>query len=346
MALVQNDIKKILAYSTLSQLGYMVMALGLRSSEAGMFHLTTHAFFKALLFLGAGSLIHALHTQDIWAMAETINTHSQEESKKHWLPFLFRKMPVTGLTFLVGTLALMGIPPLSGFFSKEEVLTMARSGPALVFWLAMATVFLTAFYMGRLVTVVFWGKKIKAAVDLKFKASHAPHSTPIHEPDWRMLTPLILLAIFSAAGGYLPIREMLPDRSLFEEDHALSRLSIAFALAGFFVSYLLYRFLPAGLLQTLASFLRFPKTLLEKKFFFDDFYDWWIKTVQENIARLSDAFERWVIVETGVNGTARLTRSAGDALRRLQSGVVQFYALLFTGGVTVILFFLILWGRR
>src|SRR3989338_5943208 len=133
LALVQNDIKKILAYSTISQLGLMVMALGLRSSAIAMYHLTTHAFFKALLFLGAGAMIHSLHTQDIWEMGG-----------------LVKRMPVTAITFLVGTLALCGIYPLSGFFSKDEILALAYENNRQIYAIAIITAGLTAFYMSRL----------------------------------------------------------------------------------------------------------------------------------------------------------------------------------------------------
>lgn len=337
VALTQNDIKKILAYSTLSQLGYMVMALGLRSSEAGMFHLTTHAFFKALLFLGAGSLIHAIHTQDIWVMG------AASRGERTLLP-LFRKMPITSLTFIIATLALMGIPPLSGYHSKEEILTVAHHGPTPIFWFAMVTVFLTAFYMGRLVTVVFFGSdKGRLPPALEHAVSHSPS---IHESGWRMTFPLVILAIFSVIGGYLPIREMLPDRSHFEmaHGHALELISLAFALSGFFIAFLLYRFFPSGISPRFAA-VRAPLFVLEKKYFFDAIYDFFIKNVQDNVARLSDAVERWVIVRGAVNGTAFFTRFLGDRLRKLQTGMVQFYALLFAGGFTLILFIWILGGR-
>jgi NADH-quinone oxidoreductase subunit L len=333
MAIVENDIKRILAYSTLSQLGYMVMALGLRSSEAGMFHLTTHAFFKALLFLGAGSLIHALHAQDIWEMRSPA-------AKQGFMPTLFKKMPITSFTFFIGTLALMGIPPLSGYFSKEELLAVAYNASLPLFWIAVTTVFLTAFYMGRLLTVVFFRQKLFE--EIRPSVTHA-QDTSIHEPDWRILIPLVVLAFFSAFGGYLPIRELLPDRTVFETPHALEQMSIILALGGFASAFLIYCFVPRSALQT--PLIRLPEYILQRKYFFDDLYDFLIRVVQENLARLSDAFERWIIVETGVNGTARLTQICGDFLRKLQTGMVQFYALLFTGGVTAVIFAFILWGK-
>ncbi|HXV27579.1 MAG TPA: proton-conducting transporter membrane subunit, partial [bacterium] len=309
-------------------LGYMVMALGLRSSEAGMFHLTTHAFFKALLFLGAGSLIHALHTQDIWKMAETSRSS------------LFKKMPVTTVTFLIGTLALMGIPPTSGFFSKEEILTMASTGPAVLFFLAVTTVFLTAFYMGRVVAITFLGGSQSSG---EIPAGTGKSDVRIHEPNLWMLLPLILLALLSIIGGYLPIRDLLPDRSVFEESHKLTQLSIGLAAAGFFIAVLFYRVFPKTFRKSFEHSFSIPRRILERKYFFDDVYDWLIRNVQDNTARFSDLFERWVIVKTLVNGTARTVRSLGDLLRGLQTGVVQFYGLLFTAGITLLVFFLIFW---
>ena len=342
VAVTQNDIKKVLAYSTLSQLGYMVMALGLRSSEAGMFHLTTHAFFKALLFLGAGSLIHALRTQDIWQMPRTGKSS------------LFLKMPVTALTFLIGSLALMGIPPLSGYFSKEEILTMASTGPTFLFLLALATVFLTAFYMGRVLTVVFLGgspltsAKLRGGSDVLGGGLPSPPrgegwGEGIHESGWRICIPLILLAVLSVFGGYLPIRELLPDRSFFEESHTLSQISITLAAAGFLLAFFLYRLAPKSLFLFFQNLLSIPKSVLQRKYFFDDFYDWGIRTFQENTARFSDAFERQVIVKTAVNGTAHATQALGNLLRKLQTGVVQFYAFLFTAGLTILILVFIFW---
>lgn len=335
VAIVQTDIKKILAYSTLSQLGYMVMALGLGSVSAGMFHLTTHAFFKALLFLGAGSLIHVLHTQNIWEMSTLARTH--EDSRRKGCLFL-RKMPVTSWTFLLGTLALMGIPPLSGFFSKEAILAQASHGPAPLFVIALVTVFLTAFYMGRLFTIVFLtghGQETGGAP--------APH---IHEPDWRILVPLVTLAVLSVVGGYLPLDAFLATGEAHSAGHgpaALAAISLGLAAAGFSSAFYLYRNRGSSLLG-LDSAWHGPVSILERKYFFDDFYDLIIRFVQENIARLSDLFERYVVVEIGMNGLAQLTRGTGDLLRRLQTGIIQFYALIFTLGVTVCIYMLILSG--
>jgi len=316
VAIVQNDIKKILAYSTLSQLGYMVMALGLANPQAGMFHLTTHAFFKALLFLGAGCFIHALHTQDIWKM-----------SGKGAL----QSMPVTSWTFLIGTLALMGIPPLSGYFSKESILRAAQHGPALLFVMAMAVVFLTAFYMGRLCTLVF------------FRApSTSSKSEALHDSGWQISLPLILLGIFAVVGGFLPIQELVGTPhvhgGVMHASPLLAILSTSLAVLGFGISFWIYR------KKSEETVFAFPKSILAKKFYFDDLYDALIQRVQENLATLSDLFERVVVVESAVNGTARLTRYLGNVLRKFQTGVVQFHALVFTSGVTALIYLLVLKG--
>ena len=304
VAMVQNDIKKILAYSTLSQLGYMVLALGLASPEAGMFHLVTHAFFKALLFLAAGSLIHALHTQDIWQMG------AQGGS-------LWKEMRVTTFSFLFGALALVGIPPFSGYYSKEQILLAAQQGSHSIFLIAMITLFITAFYMSRLWIIVFWPNTDKKII--------------AREADWKISIPLIILGLFSFWGGHFPVQKILGSGHVagtLPPTHGLIAIS-AFVLAA-----LIYKF-PA--LSRLRSLFRIPERLLQKKFFFDDFYDWLIPFVQENFARFADWLERRVVVEAGVNGTARLVRNAGDGLRKFQTGMVQFYALVFAAGIAFLI---------
>ena len=332
LALVQTDIKKVLAYSTLSQLGYMVLALGLASPEAGMFHLTTHAFFKALLFLGAGSLIHALHTQDIREMAGKI----REEGGRFQL---FKKMPWTSLTFLIGTLALIGIPPLSGFYSKEEILTAASHGPKILFVLSIATVFLTAFYNGRLFTIVFLPASRNSG------HSSAAHGHGIHESDFRMLLPLLILAVLTVIGGFLPIRELLnfPSTAEHAVPHGfgtLAMISIATAAAGFLMAVILYVSRSKSL-RSAVPFLAAPASVLERKYFFDEAYDLLIQKVQNGLGRLADLLERYLLVEWTLNGLGRLIRTMSDTMRRLQTGVVQFYAFVFTIGVTVIIYFFV-----
>jgi len=324
IAVAQNDIKKILAYSTLSQLGYMVMSVGFGGPEAGMFHLFTHAFFKALLFLGAGSLIHALHTQDIWAMSSFNKTPGL---------VLAKKMPITSLTFFLATFALMGIPPLSGFFSKEAVLAAVwEGGPKPAFFIACTVVFLTALYMGRLLSAVY--------LTSKGSAPDSKHSHEPHEPDWRMTAPLILLAVLTVIGGFLPVSQLLTS---LHTAHAAAHpafllpLSLVLAAAGFVTGLLLFRNRPEGLSQKISA-LRIPAGILEKKFYFDTAYDWFITRVQERAASFVDLFEKLIVIEIGANGTAKSVRLAGDVLRKLQTGVVQFYMLIFAAGLAALIY--------
>src|SRR3989338_2652242 len=211
LAIVENDIKKILAYSTLSQLGLMVMALGLGGPLQGMYHLTTHAFFKALLFLAAGSVIYALHhEQNIWKMQG-----------------LLKKMPITGITFLIGTLALCGIFPLSGFWSKDEILVLASQHNALLYWMATITSLLTAFYMGRLFWTAFWGKP-----------SSSDHA---HESPAVMTLPLIFLAILSVIGGFIGIPHFLyPEAEHLTLNMKVALISSFVAILGLSISYMIY----------------------------------------------------------------------------------------------------------
>jgi len=312
LALVQTDIKRILAYSTLSQLGFMVAGLGLANPQAGMFHLATHAFFKALLFLGAGNVIHALHTQDIRQMSG-----------------LLKKMPVTGGTFLVGTLALVGIFPLSGFWSKEEILATAQQTSPLAFILLLATAFLTAVYMGRLFAVAFLGEAPKKAV---------------HDPGWEMNSPLVILALFSIIAGFLPLKEFVPMEHEASGPFWVTLLGLTVGTVGFVLSLYLYLLNPA-LVDSFSENLKGPRRILERKYYVDDFYNALIRHVQDSFAHLCDLFERVVVVEWGVNGTARLVRFTGHLLRQLQTGRIQFYALIFSLGVTVLTYGWVLWNR-
>ncbi len=313
VALVQTDIKRILAYSTLSQLGYMVASLGLSNPQAGMFHLSTHAFFKALLFLGAGSVIHLLHTQDIRKM-----------------PGLFKKMPVTGWTFLVGTLALVGIFPFSGFFSKEEILGCAYLQNFPLFLFLLLTVLLTALYMGRLFAVVFLGKPAEGG--------------EAKDPSWVMKVPLLALAFFSLIGGFLPLKQFIPLAHEFHAPVLVTILGLTMGTAGFLLALYLYRFRPERV-AAIGRGARILKGILERKLYIDEIYDALIRYGQDRLAWLCDWFEKRVVVEFYVNGTARTTRLAGDLLRRMQTGRIQFYLLLFSGGITLLAYGMILWSR-
>ncbi|MDQ3626206.1 MAG: NADH-quinone oxidoreductase subunit L, partial [Verrucomicrobiota bacterium] len=248
IATQQNDIKRILAYSTLSQLGYMIMAVGLASGEAAMFHLFTHAFFKALLFLGAGSIIIMLHhEQDIWKMGG-----------------LAGKLRITFATFLIGTLALIGCPPFSGFFSKDAILGLAHEKNTVIFHLALFTAFLTAFYMVRLVLVVFFGKP---------RSENAEHGK---ESPFVMSGPLILLAIPAALAGFkFFAKTFLPTPHAAEGGHFIPTLATAAMLLGVIAAFLLYRNREADPIDV---------GMLRRRLYFDAVYAWIIRSTQEALA--------------------------------------------------------------
>jgi NADH-quinone oxidoreductase subunit L len=285
-----------------------VAALGLSNPQAGMFHLFTHASFKALLFLAAGSVIHCLHhEQNIWHMGG-----------------LQKKMPITFWTFLVGTLALIACPPFAGFWSKDEILASASNNiPA---FLAIAGVtFLTAFYMSRLFVVAFLGEPRS---DL---AGHA------HESPSVMTAPLVILSIAAGITGFpfiasafvkLPEHEGSPIGSML--------ISLIAFLAGVTCGYYLYR-------DKAKDPVEIP--LFENKFYVDEFYRSLIKWTQDLLANISGFVDRWVIDGGFVRGLSGITWGFGFALRFLQTGNLQAYAFLFGTGVVLLLYY-ILFGTK
>ena len=303
IATQQNDIKRILAYSTLSQLGYMVMAVGLASNDAAMFHLFTHAFFKALLFLAAGSIIVMLHhEQNIWKMGG-----------------LSRNLPITFLTFVVGALALIGCPPFSGFFSKDAILSLAYERNMPIFGVGLFTAFLTAFYVMRLLVIVFFGKP---------RSEIARES---HESPFVMTGPLIVLALLAALGGFaffarnflaLPIEK---GATLFVPAFAIVALTLGSGLAIAF-----YRNRTSE---------PFDVELLRHKFYFDEFYSWLIDWTQELLARISAFFDRWIIDTGAVGGASGGTWGIGALLRLVQLGNLQAYLFLFGLGIVALIYF-------
>jgi NADH-quinone oxidoreductase subunit L len=315
IAIAQNDIKRILAYSTLSQLGYMVMAVGLGGDTPAMFHLTTHAFFKALLFLGAGSVILALHhEQDIWKMGG-----------------LWKKTPITFATFLIGTLALAGVWPLSGFYSKDEILLLALEKNRALFIMGAFTAFLTAYYMGRECFVVFFGKpRDRHAYD------HA------HESPLVMTLPLVFLAVLSIVAGwgsYVP-HFLKPYTHANHDDAWKGILLLMLPATGFLLSAKIYLKANPSDAPVKASLGR-VWTWVENKYYFDELYALIIKYVQGTIATLCELFDRWVLQKLGIGGLAGTTSMAGKTLRLLQTGNIQSYAFLFGLGVTVIIYYVV-----
>ncbi|HVM62321.1 MAG TPA: NADH-quinone oxidoreductase subunit L [Verrucomicrobiae bacterium] len=315
IAIAQNDIKRILAYSTLSQLGYMVMAVGLGGPTQAMFHLTTHAFFKALLFLGAGSVIIALHhEQDIWKMGG-----------------LWKKTPITFWTFVIGTLALAGVPPLSGFYSKDEILLLAFERNQPLFLIAVATAFLTAYYMGREVFVVFCGKP---------RDQHAYDHA--HESPLVMTAPLIFLALFSIiTGWYSKVPDFLgPPHEAERHSLLLTGGLIAVPVFGFIVALRLY-WKPDPSDAPVKAALGKLWTLVENKYYFDELYHWIIKYVQGTIATTCDVFDRWILQRLGIGGLSVGTGLLGRTVRLLQTGSISGYAFFFGLGATVIIYYVV-----
>ena len=327
IAVQQDDIKRILAYSTLSQLGYMVMAVGLGGPEAAMFHLTTHAFFKALLFLGAGSVILAVHhEQDIWKMGG-----------------LRTKMPVTFWTFMVGTLALAGVPPLSGFYSKDSILAQAAGHNLLLFVLASVVAALTTFYMFRLVFVAFLGSARSDA------AGHAHESPPV------IAWPLRILAVFSIIGGLIGIEQLYAAQ--LTPGHAEHAASFVQQLVGPFVHAPLAAcvgllaiavgYFAAQALYVKAAKDPLPEMLgalsraMRNRFYFDELYEATVIRLHDGLAAVAGWFDRWIIAGVGVRGVHGTTELAGRALRLLQSGNLQTYAFLFALGAALVLFLLL-----
>jgi NADH-quinone oxidoreductase subunit L len=303
IATQQDDIKRILAYSTLSQLGYMIMAVGLASSEAAMFHLFTHAFFKALLFLAAGSVIVMLHhEQNIWKMGG-----------------LSKKLPITFVTFGVGALALIGCPPFSGFFSKDAILAIAYEHNTPIFAVALFTAFLTAFYVIRMVVIAFFGNPRS---DI---ARESRESLPI------MIMPLILLAFLATLGGFgFFARNFL---ALPVENHIASvvpALAVIALIAGSGLAVAIYRQQETDPVDV---------KLLRHKFYFDEFYSWLIHWTQELLARVAAFVDRWIIDAGAVGGSSRGTWGVGALLRLLQVGNLQGYAFLFGLGVVALIYF-------
>jgi len=324
IAVQQNDIKRIIAYSTLSQLGYMVMAVGLAGPTAAMFHLTTHAFFKALLFLSAGSVIIALHhEQDIWQMGD-----------------LRKKMPITFWTFLAGALALSGVWPLSGFYSKDSILAQALAEHNYVlFGTAVFIAALTTFYTFRLFFIVFLGKE---------RSKTAAHA---HESPFVMTGPLLLLAVFSVIGGVIGIEGIYHHLFAGEPEEAASFAQSLFApfkhsmpaavsgllavVAGLAGAYLLYAKADKDPLPEKLGGLA---AAMKNRFYFDELYEATVIRAHDFIAAVMDWIDRWLVEGFCIGLVRGGTDLTGRALRLVQTGNLQTYAFLFVLGVAVLLY--------
>ena len=316
IACVQTDIKRVLAFSTISQIGFMMVALGVSGYGgheglgymAGMFHLFTHAMFKALLFLGAGAIIHAVHSNEMSHMGG-----------------LRKQMPITHITFLVACLAISGIPPFSGFFSKDEILTAAFMFAPAMGWVMSFIAALTAFYMFRLYYNIFWGTPAKH--------EHEPHEAP-----GVMTTPLIILAAVTCVAGFIPFGKFVSSDGadyIIYLDWTVAGTSIAIALISIAVATVFYRKhspIPDRLARTFSGLHR----AASHRFYIDEVYLFITKRIIFNgVSRSIAWFDRHVI-DGAMNGLALVTNRMSLAIRGLQSGQVQQYAFVFLVGLLLI----------
>jgi NADH-quinone oxidoreductase subunit L len=357
---VQTDIKRVLAYSTVSQLGYMFLALGVGAFTSGIFHLMTHAFFKALLFLGSGSVIHAMS--------------GEQDMRK--MGGLWSKIPITAKTFLIATIAISGIPPFAGFVSKDAILAASFNARPLLWTVGLITAGLTAFYMFRLVNMTFFGE------------SHVSHEAEhhLHESPPSMTVPLMILAGLSIAGGWIGWPEALggsdrfahflepviaehakavaaaPEAMSHATEYGLMLGSVLVALAGIWAAYTLYLKRPEIPDQIANRFSGAHKLLLNK-YYVDQIYDAMFVNRAKDMGTALGSFDRGVINGVGVDGVGWLTRATSvtsmwwdkwvvDGLvnltarivwifsypvRMVQSGRISSYALLIVVGVLLIL---------
>ncbi len=341
IGLVQNDIKKVLAYSTVSQLGYMFLAAGVGAFSASIFHVMTHAFFKALLFLGAGSVIHGMHEEQ--------NIQKYGGLKKY--------MPRTYATFFIATLAIAGIPGLSGFFSKDEILWYSYSNGGFLFWLiGVLTAMMTAFYMFRLLSLTFYGKE-------RFDHHHVhPHESPSV-----MTVPLIILAFLSVVGGYIGIPEVFSGEhgNLFHswlepvyspameklnqfgshthfEEILLMVISVVAALTAVYLAIQIYTKKPFIAENISVRFKSFYNVLFNK-YFVDEIYEAAvIKPIQKGSEKILWKFTDNFVIDGAVNGIAKLVDSGSGFIRKIQNGIAQFYAIVMMLGIAIVLFWVIL----
>ena len=321
VAVSQNDIKKVLAYSTVSQLGYMFLAVGSGAYVAAIFHMVTHAFFKALLFLGSGSVIHGMH-------------HEQDMRRMGGLRLL---MPITAGTFIVGWLAIAGVPPFAGFWSKDDILLSAFEKSPVLWVLGLATALLTAYYMTRQVIMVFFGEG-------RWHDAHDEHGAHgdlhPHESPWMMVTPLVVLGVLSVVGGAinLPFSESTERLALWLEPvvgvhhtHTaklpMALIAIAVGLIGIAAGFAVYHFKKVKAVE--------PKILLDAWR-----YDRAVSAFMGGPGRKAFDGVAWAdshLVDGAVNGTGRLVQGTAGEIRKLQSGNVRNYAAAVAVGVVLLL---------
>ncbi len=332
IACTQTDIKRVLAYSTMSQIGYMMFALGVSGYDgegglgytASMFHLFTHAFFKSLLFLGAGAVIHLIHSNEMKDMGG-----------------LRKSMPVTHLSFLVACLAIAGIPPFAGFFSKEEILLAAYHSNKLVYGVALFTSGLTAFYMFRLYFSIFWRTKSLSSLEKDSGGLHR-HG----EGAFSMKLPLIVLAGCTVIAGVIPFGKYVsttgaPLTSPF--DPVFSIAPVAFGIVGILLAMWMYKNESARPEHIAATFGGLYKTAY-RKFYIDEIYLFITKKIIFNLIGRPAAWIDRNIVDGAMNGIAWTTGKISTMIKGMQSGRVQNYTLYFFGGIIALtIIFLYLW---
>lgn len=328
VACVQSDIKRVLAFSTISQIGFMMVALGVCTSAdphdgglgymASMFHLFTHAMFKALLFLGAGCIIHAVHSNEMSAMGG-----------------LRKYMPITHITFLIACLAIAGIPPFSGFFSKDEILTACFQFSPAMGWIMTVIAGMTAFYMFRLYYGIFWGTENK-----QLHAEHTPHESP-----FSMTFPLMVLAAITIFGGFIPFGEFVSSNGHAYTIHLKASVAVTSVVVAV-VAIALATWMYARDRQPVADMLarRFPRLhrAAYKRFYMDEI---WMFVTKKIIFRCISAPVAWFdrhVVDQFLNFMAWSTNAAGEELQPIQSGKIQSYVVWFFGGAIVLTILLLL----
>ena len=328
VACVQSDIKRVLAFSTISQIGFMIVALGVCTSAdphtgglgymASMFHLFTHAMFKALLFLGAGCIIHAVHSNEMSAMGG-----------------LRRYMPVTHATFLVACLAIAGIWPLSGFFSKDEILTACFAFSPVMGWVMTGIAGLTAFYMFRLYYNIFWGRENR-----ELHAAHRPHEAPL-----TMTLPLVFLAAVTCVAGFIPFGKLVSSDGMpytIHIDRSVAGVSLCVAAAGIALATWMYLRERQTVADALATRFRGLHKAAYHRFYIDEVYQFVThRVIFACISAPVAWFDRHV-VDGLMNMLARATNGAAYVIRDMQSGSVQRYCIWFLGGALGLTIFLLL----
>ena len=331
VACTQTDIKRVLAYSTMSQIGYMMFALGVSKYggenalgyTASLFHLFTHAMFKALLFLCAGAVIHFIHSNEMKDMGG-----------------LRKYLPITHITFLIACLAISGVPPFSGFFTKEEILLAAYQHNTTIYWIALITSGLTAFYMFRLYFSIFWNK---APSPLE-RAGGEVHKG---EGGFAMMLPLVLLAIGAAAAGFIPFGHFVStDGTRLEtEFHLLFSIApVALGLMGIFIAMWLYK-KQNNKSDKLASSLGGLYKAAYHKFYIDEIYLFITKKIIFNLIGRPAAWFDKNVVDGLMNATGNSTQKISEKIKRFQSGKVQQYAIYFLVGVVGLALLFIYWWR-